>query len=390
MTTNTAEPQPEMTADDRRELFEIPDDVTYLNCANMSPQLRSVTQVGVAAVSGKASPWTVRPEDWFAPTERLRTLFARIINGDPDGVAIVPSVSYGIAVAAANLPVASGQSIVLLDGEFPSNVYAWHDLARRRAAVVRTVARPSTSAWTDALIDAIDSTTAVVSVPNCHWTDGRLVDLPRVAAAARRAGAALVIDGSQSVGAYSLDVATIEPDFLVTVGYKWLLGPYGLAYLYIAPRWRRSGVPLEHSWLTRAGAEDFTCLTDYSDNFRQGARRFDMGEFPQFVLTAMAIAALEQVLEWSVDRVQKVISALTSRAEEGVRNAEGDAVRGTDRVGHLIGIRPRAGVRRDLISALTGAKVYVSVRGDAIRVAPHLYNTGADIERLLDVLRAHS
>ena len=206
MTANAFEPL-EMTADDRRKLFEIPDDVTYLNCANMSPQLRSVTQVGVAAVCGKASPWTARPEDWFAPTERLRTLFARIINGDPDGVAIVPSVSYGIAVAAANLPVASGQSIVLLDGEFPSNVYAWHDLARRRAAVVRTVATPSAGAWTDALIDAIDSTTAVVPVPNCHWTDGRLVDLPRVAAAARRAGAALVIDGSQSVGAYSLDVA---------------------------------------------------------------------------------------------------------------------------------------------------------------------------------------
>jgi selenocysteine lyase/cysteine desulfurase len=332
----------------------------------------------------------VRAEDWFAPTEHLRTLFARIINGDPEGVAIVPSVSYGIALAAANVPVARGQSIVLLDGEFPSNVYVWHDLARRSDAVVRTITRPSGGAWTEPLLKAIDSTTAVVSVPNCHWTDGRFVDLERVAAAARHAGAALVIDGSQSVGAYPLDVAAIQPDFLVTVGYKWLLGPYGLAYLYAAPRWRTSGVPLEQSWLTRAGAEDFSRLSDYSASYRPGARRFDMGEFPQFVLTAMAAAALEQVLAWEVKWIQDTISRLTSRAEDGAVWTGAMVVTASDRVGHLVSIRPRAGVRGDLVSALAAANVYVSVRGDAIRVAPHVFNTEADIDRLVDVLRNHS
>src|SRR5262249_27105582 len=127
----------DLTATTRRELFEIPQGVTYLNCANMSPQLRSVTAAGVAAVRAKASPWALRAADWFAPTERLRTLFARLVNGDPDGVAIVPAVSYGIALAAANVPVAAGQSIVVLDGEFPSNFYAWRELTRRRGAVFR-------------------------------------------------------------------------------------------------------------------------------------------------------------------------------------------------------------------------------------------------------------
>ena len=374
----------------QRDLFEIPEGVTYLNCANMSPQLRSVTRAGVEAVRAKASPWTVGAADWFAPTERLRRLFAQIINGDPDGVAIVPSVSYGIALAAANVRVARGQSMVLLDGEFPSNVYAWHELARCRDAVVRTIAQPSDGGWTEPLLQAIDSTTAVVSVPNCHWTDGRLVDLERVAAAARRAGAALVIDGSQSVGAYPLDVASIQPDFLVTVGYKWLLGPYGLAYLYAAPRWRSSGVPLEHSWLTRAGAENFSSLSAYSDSYRPGARRFDAGEFPQFVLTVMATAALEQVLVWDVKWIQDAISTLTSRAENGAAQSGAVATSGSDRIGHLIGIRPRSGVGGDLISALAAANVHVSVRGDAIRVAPHVFNTEADIDRLLDVLRDHS
>src|SRR5262249_4776586 len=160
------------------------------------------------------------------------------------------------------------------------------------------------------------------------------------------------IDGSQSIGAYPLDVASIQPDFLVTVGYKWLLGPYGLAYLYAAPRWRTSGVPLEYSWLARAGAEDFASLSDYSGSYRPGARRFDMGEFPQFVLTAMATTALEQVIEWGVERVQDAISALTSRVEGAAVWTGADAVRRSDRVGHMIGIRPRAGVGRYLASAL--------------------------------------
>lgn len=370
----------------QRELFDIPETVTYLNCANMSPQLRTVTAAGVAAVHDKAAPWTLRAEEWFAPAERLRALFAQLVNADADGIALVPSVSYGIAVAAANVAVRRGQSIVLLDGEFPSNVYAWRDLARRRDAVIRTVTRHADGSWTDPVIDAIDSNTAVVSVPNCHWTDGRLVDLARVALAARSVGAALVIDASQSAGAYPLDVSIIQPDFLVTVGYKWLLGPYGLGYLYAAPRWRTHGAPLEQSWLTRAGAEDFTRLTEYSDTHRPGARRFDMGEFPQFVLSAMAIAALEQLLAWGVDSVQETTAALTLHVEQGAAESGATVVGQRDRVGHLIGIRPRSGVRSSLLAALGAANIYVSIRGDSIRVAPHVYNTDADMLRLLAVL----
>lgn len=371
----------------QRDLFEIPEDVTYLNCANMSPQLRSVTHAGMTAVQRGTSPWTRRADDWFAPTEQLRALFARIVNADVDGVALVPSVSYGVAVAAANVPVAAGQSIVLLDGEFPSNVYAWRELARRRGAVVRTVTRLSSGLWTDRVLEAIGSDTAVVSVPNCHWTDGRFLDLVRVATAARRVGAAVVIDASQSAGAYPLDVQAIQPDFLVTVGYKWLLGPYGLGYLYAGPRWRTDGAPVEHSWLTRAGAEDFTRLTGYSERFRAGARRFDMGEFPQFVLTAMATAALEQVLAWGVGRIQDTVSTLTTRLEHGVVDAGAQAVAAADRVGHLVGIRLQSGIGPDLAERLAAANVYVSVRGDGLRVAPHVFNTGADIDRLVGILR---
>jgi selenocysteine lyase/cysteine desulfurase len=196
----------------------------------------------------------------------------------------------------------------------------------------------------------------------------------------------LVIDASQSLGACPLDLASVQPDFLVAVGYKWLLGPYGLGYLYVAPKWRESGTPFEQSWLTRAGSEDFARLVDYRDEYRPGARRFDMGEFPQFVLVPMAMAALRQLLAWGVSNIQESISRLTGRIAD-YAGGEGYAVLPPEqRCGHMIGIRHPAGIPSELAGLLRQARVFVSIRGDSIRIAPHLYNDGQDIERLFKVL----
>ena len=372
-----------------RELFDIPASVTYLNCANMAPHLRSVRAAGLGALNAGATPWKRSAKDWFAPAEELRALFARIVNCESGAIALVPSVSYGLAIAAANLAVGAGQSVIVLDGEFPSNVYVWRDLAKRRGANLVVAKRSPDGTWTDAVLGALGRDTAVVSVPNCHWTDGALVDLDRVASAARGVGSAFVIDASQSAGAYPLDVAALNPDFLVTVGYKWLLGPYGLAYLYVAPRWHAQGAPLEQSWMARAGAEDFARLAEYRDLYREGARRFDMGEFAQFLTMPMAIAALTQVVRWGVQQVQKGIASLTSKVEREASDA-GAVVSGAARVGHIVGLRPLGGIREELVAALAAEAIYVSVRGDVLRVAPHLYNDAGDVERLLSILRRHA
>jgi selenocysteine lyase/cysteine desulfurase len=371
-----------------RDLFEIPGGITYLNCANMAPQLRSVTEAGLDAVRAKASPWNLSAAEWFSGAERLRTLAGQLFGADSDGIALVPAVSYGIAAAAANLPISPNQSIILLDQEFPSNVYAWRELARKTGCHIRTVKRSPDTSWTEALEDAIDETTAIVAVPQCHWTDGSKVDLERIGERLRKVGASLVIDASQSLGACPLDLARVQPDFLVAVGYKWLLGPYGLGYLYVAPKWRESGIPLEQSWLTRAASEDFARLVDYRDEYRSGARRFDMGEFPQFVLVPMAMAALRQILAWGVGNIQQIISVLTERVAEYAQGEGYDVLRPDERCGHMIGIRHPDGIPRDLPARLRQARVFVSIRGNFIRIAPHLYNDGNDIERLFEVVRA--
>jgi selenocysteine lyase/cysteine desulfurase len=371
----------------QRDAFDIPPEITYLNCASLAPQLRSVTRAGIEAVRDGAAPWHRSSASFFEGPERVRALAARLMNVHADQVAVVPSVSYGIALAAANVSVERGQSIVILADQFPSNVYAWRALARARGAQLRTVQRPPTQSWTGAVLDAIDSSTAVVAVPNCHWTDGALVDLVPVAQAARSVGAALVVDASQSFGAYPLDVGAIRPDFLVSVGYKWLLGPYTLGYLYVAPERIAGGRPLELSWMGREGAEDFARLIDYTDELRAGARRFDMGESSHFTCLPMAVAGLEQILQWGVGRIQRSLTPLTRMLEVGARELGGEVLTESERVGHLIGIR-LPGVRREIVAdTLERARIYVSIRGSNIRVAPHLYNDPADVERFLSALK---
>jgi len=367
-------------------LFEIQDEVTYLNCANMSPQLKAVRTAGFEAVRARALPWELTPADWFSGAETLRALAARVLDAPADSVALVPSVSYGIAIAAANVPIQPGQSIVLLDQQFPSNVYAWRRLATASGGEVRCVPRPRNGEWTDAVLESIDENTAVVSVPNCHWTDGGLVDLRQVGERARAVDAAFVIDASQSLGAYPLSVKEVRPDFLVSVGYKWLLGPYGLGYLYVGSRFRESGKPLEESWLSREGSSDFSRLVDYTDTYRGGARRFDMGEFPQFGTIPQAIAALEQILDWGVDRIQASLSLTTRRISEGAALLGGSTLDELQRGAHFVGIRMPGGLPEGLARTLSDERVYVSVRGDCIRVAPHLHNTSSDIDRLLATL----
>lgn len=371
----------------QRALFELEAGVTYLNSANLSPQLRSVAQAGAVAVRRRSAPWTIAARDWFAGPEALRELAARLMGASPEGVALVPAVSYGVAVAATNIPIRKGQNVVLLADQFPSNVYAWRLRATEVGGHVRTARRDPAGAWTDAVLDAVDPDTAVVAVPNCHWTDGALVDLVAVGARARAVGAALVVDASQSFGALPLDVGAVQPDFLVSVGYKWQLGPYGLAYLYVSPRWRESGRPLEASWLTRAGAEDFANLVRYTDALRSGARRFDMGGYPQFVLGPMAAAALAQLQAWSVERVAATLRRLTD-VVAAEAEAMGCAVLPTEhRVGHMLGVRRAGGLPPGLADGLRRSRVFVSVRGDAIRVAPHMHNEEADVRRFLSVLR---
>jgi selenocysteine lyase/cysteine desulfurase len=370
-----------------RELFETREGVAYFNTASLAPQLRSVRAAGEAALARRGTPWEIKSGDWFDDVERLRTLFGRLVGSDAEGVALIPASSYGMAVVAANLDAGPGQRIVVLGQEYPSGIYTWRDFTRRTASELHAVTREEGQSWTDAVLSALDERTAIVSVPNVHWTNGALVDLKPVAEKTHELGAALVLDLSQSLGAMPVDVAELRPDFLISVGYKWLLGPLSVAYMWVAEQ-HRDGRPIEHNWIVREGADDFAGLVDYTDRLQAGARRFDVGARTNFILTPMAIAALEQVLEWTVPRIGAGLAETTKAIEEGAVARELLAVPTAQRGPHIIGIEVPEARRKAVVEELVARQVHVGPRSTWLRVAPHLHTTGADVEQLFDALDA--
>jgi len=375
------------TLPSQRHLFDIPDDIAFLNCAYLSPLPRDSLAAGEAGLRRKLHPWTIEPADFFHTSEQVRAQFAALIGADADDVAFVPAVSYAMAQAAGNIELAKSQTIVALAEEFPSNVYPWLDLAERTGARFIAVPRPSDDDWTQALLAQIDQSTGVVAVPHCHWTDGGVIDLEAVGAACRRTGAVLCVDGTQSVGALPFDVRRVNPDYLAVASYKWLLGPYSLGFLYVAPR-RQGGRPIEHNWIARRESENFAGLVNYKHEFQPGARRFDVGERSNFALMPVAQASLDLIARWGVSRIQATLRVRTDAIAQRARAQFGiDSVPAGRRAGHYLGLRFGGGVPSDLTARLAAQGVHVSVRGNAMRVTPHVWVTDADIDRLFAALR---
>jgi selenocysteine lyase/cysteine desulfurase len=372
----------------QRALFDIPDDIAYLNCAYMSPLARPVVAAGEAGMARKARPWQVTPQDFFTDTEIVRGLFARLVNATAEDIALVPAASYGLAVAAHALPLQAGQSVLTLAEQFPSNVYPWMEKARAANAAHMQVPRPADDDWTAAVLARIDAKTAIVALPHCHWTDGGLLDLVAIRQACRDVGAALVIDATQSLGALPFDVQAIDPDFLAVGGYKWLMGPYSFGYLYVARRWQQA-MPFEQNWIARRDSENFAGLVDYKTDYQPGARRFDVGERSNFALMPAAKAALELLLGWGVENIQATLASRTAMIASRAREEFGlGSAPVQKRAGHFLGLRFKNGVPADLPARLAAGNVFVSVRGQSMRVTPHVYNTDDDVERLFRVLKS--
>ena len=371
-----------------RDHFDIPDDRAFLNSAFLGPLPTAAVEAGRAALTAKARPWTVTTDSFFDPVDRLRALIAGYLDGDADGVAIVPSVSYGIATAAANVDIPPGSTIVLLAEQFPSNVYEWRTLAANVGAEILTVHR-GPDGWTPRVLEAIDGRTAVVAIEPAHWSDGTVVDLVAVGRAVRAVEAAFIVDVSQTLGAVPFPIGDIGPDFVVGVVYKWLLGAYGNAFLWAAPD-RRSGRPLEQCWMPRQGSRDFSQLAHYTEAFRTGAARYDVGQSASHVNIAATVAALEVLSQWSPSAVSAHASVLTGDLIARVGGLGLTPPPTDQRSPHLVGLHlPEGGPEpAALANALAEAQVNVSIRGTAVRVSTHVFNTPADIERLVEVLEA--
>ncbi|WP_299220988.1 aminotransferase class V-fold PLP-dependent enzyme [uncultured Aquimarina sp.] len=374
----------------QKHLFDLSEEITYLNGAYMAPQLKSVTEIGVQSVKRKAHPNEILPEDFFNEKETLKQRFATLIDAkDYKNTAIIPSVSYGIANAANNVPIKKGDEIILVDEQFPSNVYIWQEVAKKNDATIKIIKPPIElenrgKCWNENILEAITKNTAVIAMPQVHWADGTLFDLQAIREKTKTVNAMVVIDGTQSVGALPFSIKEIEPDALVCGGYKWLLGPYAIGMAYYSDAFN-NGTPIEHNWMNRYNSEDFSGLTKYEDQYQEKAARYSVGESSNFVLTPMMIKAVEQLIEWQPKNIQEYGKSISKDAVQKLRELgcfiEDDAYRAY----HLFGIYLPNHINVEEIKAkLKEAQIFVSFRGNAMRVSCNVYNTEEDFEKLLN------
>jgi selenocysteine lyase/cysteine desulfurase len=376
----------------QKHLFDLPDDVTYLNCAYMSPQLLEVERIGVQQVSRKNQPWNTSIDDFFQPVDTLKASFAQLINiAEKDRIAIVPSASYALSSAAANLKLQPTQNIIVAQEQFPSNYYPWQRVAQQSGCEIRTVALPDSlnrgQAMNEALLNAIDEHTAMVALGHIHWANGVKYDLLAIREKTRQVGALLVIDGTQSVGALPFDASVIQPDLLACAGYKWLLGPYSLGVAYFGPYFD-NGVPIEENWINRKDSYNFQGLVNYDDQYRPLAGRYSMGEQSNFILSPMLRTAIEQLNAWGVDNIQQYARSINASAMESLQEMGCLVESIEDRAHHLVGVRLGSRIDGALLQTqLSERKVFVSQRGDAIRISTHVFNTAEDLEKLVSCFK---
>ncbi len=369
----------------------MPDGIHYLNCAYMSPLLKSVEEKGIEGMRLKRNPISIKPVDFFTGAVGVRQKFARMIQCDPAQVAIMPSVSYGMNSVIRNIPYRKGQHALTVSEEFPSCYYTARRWCMDHKARLKVVARKDDipqkgREWNTRILEAINKDTAFVVMASVHWMNGTRFALEEIGARCREAGAKLIVDGSQSVGALPIDVHACKIDALISAAYKWLMGPYSTALSYIHEDFNNA-VPLEESWMTRPNSERFDRLTNYEEGYKPGAIRFDVGQSSNFIFLPMLDEALRQLLDWGIENIQeygRVLGAplISHFLEKGV--AMDDEMH---RAHHLMGLPLPDHIDGEaLVRELQSRQVYVSLRGSNIRISINVFNNEEDVGELISAL----
>ena len=372
----------------QRHLFDIPQDIAYFNCAYNAPLLREAGAALTEGALSKCHPWNRTPSDFFEPAEEFRRLAARAFGGDADCYAVIPSASYGTSAVGRIFEtiLSKGDEILVLDEAFPSNYLPWLRASETTGAKLIIAPTPQDLDWTRAVLDRITSKTKLVAVPNCHWTNGAILNLEAIADAARSVGASLVLEVTQSLGAMPLDLDRVRPDFMIAAGYKWLLFPYGLSLFYAAPQWHHAR-PLEETWLGRDGAEAFENLVNYTDQYQPGARRFDMGQKSIPTLLPAGLIGLRQLGDWGIETIATSLRSINERIAQLLEPVGFQPVPEAFRSPHILGASSEKALSPSITADLAARKIYISRRGNALRFAPHLHVTESDLEQLADAIK---
>jgi selenocysteine lyase/cysteine desulfurase len=375
----------------QRHLFDLPREICYLASASAGLLPRTTLVAARDMADRKGQPWRLAGTFPAVMTERARAAAARLINADADDVAHLPSIGLAVAQVGRIATVPAGSRVLVMQDDHASPVFEWQMRAPKGGFTVETVARPSDGDWTRALVAAIErpgaARLAVLSVSTLHWTDGCLINSAQITRAAKAQGALVLLDATQSVGVIPLDVQALDPDFMTFPTYKWLLGPNGRSFLYVAKR-HPAGIPFDQ---TMQGRRDVRAEADvyFADTrYVESARRFDIGQRDYYVSMETAAIGMELIASLGVEQVHERLSHLTALLADGLASLPGvTQTPAAHRTPHILCAKFGGGVPSGLMQHLAAHNVFASQRLGAVRIAPHIYNDEDDIARCIDVMR---
>jgi len=360
--------------------FPITESWAYLNHAAVAPLPNRVVEAMTRFLEARRMG-ELGLQDEQPATEETRALAARLLHAEPDEIAFVGSTSDGLNLAAQALPLQPGDNVILCDMEFPANVYPWLNL-RRKGVEVRIVPHDNGGLTPARLAEYLDGRTRVVTVSSVQFLSGFRADLAALSQLAHQAGAVLVVDAIQSLGAVPMDVRASGVDILAANGAKWLMAPIGVTVLYVRREWIERLQPPYGYYRAVVRPEPYLA---YDWTLRTDARRFEPASLNVVGLYGLR-AALALLLEVGIERIYAHLLDLTDRLLAGLET-----------LGLEI-LTPRAREHRAGIvtcrtpdvpgdwARLKDAHILVSQREGYLRISPHFYNIPEEIDRLLEVL----
>jgi selenocysteine lyase/cysteine desulfurase len=360
-------------------------DVAYLNAASQGVIPLAAARAGREALAMKERPWGITSRTYVSTTSEVRSLAARLLGAREESVALVTGAGQVVNAAARGLALGDGDEVLVPPHEFPSNDYPWRWLARRGVRV-RTAEPddPSGAVSAARLAAAIGPSTRVVAFAHVSYLHGGLLDPAPVVEAARKVGALTVVDGSQAAGALPFDFGASGIDVYAASGYKFLLGPYGTGVGLFSPRALELLAVGDVNWWSVVGADDFNRLPAEIE-LEPGARRWDAHETASFFNLLPFAESLRLLLELGPASVQaharSLLDGLAGRLPAGFSVA---SPRSPAQRSHVLCVRAATpDATREAFERLRAARVYCALRGDRIRVSPHVYNGEEHVDRLV-------
>jgi cysteine desulfurase / selenocysteine lyase len=369
--------------------FELEESSSWLNTAHQGRLPRCAGVALAEAVRWKLHPELLSASDRFSEVpSRLRRAFARVLGAREDDVVLANSASYGLHLVANGLDLRMGDEVVVPANDFPSDILPWLSL-RDRGVTVRMIEPQDEVLTPDEVDAALTDRTRVVCLTWIHSFSGRVVDLDGVGRACRNRGAWFVVNGSQAVGAMPIDVEGLPVDALVSVGFKWLCGPYGTGVCWLRPELFEALRPTKLYWLSALSADDLAAPSlDLESITPQRTGRLDVFGTASFFNHVPFTAALELLLELGIDEVAAYVDGLVVGLLAGIDRARFRLVSAEDVRSPLVMVEPLRETSGEVFERLAMAGVHVAHRRGRIRISPHLYNTPDEINRALELLWA--